>query len=272
MSAGGWQARLTLDFAQGANGRTILAKRSHQGPLVVQRPFYPEGSPCHCYLLHPPGGVVGGDDLALHLTVGPTAHALLTTPGATKFYRSAGPLAQQQQWLHVAENGILEWLPQENIFFSGTHARLVTRFALASHARVLGWEVHALGRPANQEPLLEGSVDLLLDLQQQGRPLLQDRLRIYQGQGLTGSSGLRGWPVTGTAFAIPAGPEELAAVRQLTLNAEGQWGATLLDDLLVVRCLTSFTEPLRQLFTTVWSLLRPRILQRPACLPGIWKC
>ena len=38
----GWEATLDLGFAQ-ENGATRLARRSHRGPLVVQRPFLPEG-------------------------------------------------------------------------------------------------------------------------------------------------------------------------------------------------------------------------------------
>jgi urease accessory protein len=107
----GWQARLELGLAQWA-GRTVLAHKRHFGPLTVQRPFYPEGGPCHIYLLHPPGGVVGGDRLEIAVEVGEGAHALITTPGATKFYRSAGPRAHQIQHLSVAGGGVLEWFPQ----------------------------------------------------------------------------------------------------------------------------------------------------------------
>jgi Urease accessory protein UreH len=98
----GWQAELRLGFVQHST-KTVLANRSQRGPLAVQRPFYPEGDVCHAYILHPPGGVVGGDCLQMRFQVDPAAHALLTTPGATKFYRSAGLQAQQHQHFHVAD-------------------------------------------------------------------------------------------------------------------------------------------------------------------------
>ena len=112
----GWQARLDLGFEQRA-GRTVLAHKRQFGPLTVQRPFYPEGGPCHLYVLHPPGGVVGGDRLAVSVLVAEGAHALITTPGAAKFYRSAGPRADVVQRLSVDAGGALEWFPQENILF-----------------------------------------------------------------------------------------------------------------------------------------------------------
>src|SRR5688572_31489418 len=107
-----WHARLELGF-RNAGARTVLAHRRHVGPLVVQRPFYPEGGTCHVYLVHPPGGLVGGDQVALAVEVQPHAHALITTPAATRFYRAGPhPAARLQQELRV-HDGALEWLPQE---------------------------------------------------------------------------------------------------------------------------------------------------------------
>src|SRR5262245_10241542 len=92
----GWEASLDLKFAA-RGARTVLARRASVGPLVVQRPFYPEGGVAHVYLVHPPGGVVGGDQLRLSVLAEEGAHALLTTPAATKFYRSDGRVARQRQ-------------------------------------------------------------------------------------------------------------------------------------------------------------------------------
>lgn len=115
-SGKGWLAEIALRY-EVKRGVTRLTEKRHIGPLMVQRPFYPEQGIAHTYLLHPPGGVVGGDNLLINIDVQSQAHALLTTPGATKFYRSAGGVAHQIQTLKVAPNGFLEWLPQENIFF-----------------------------------------------------------------------------------------------------------------------------------------------------------
>ena len=129
-SPGGWQARLSLGFRR-QNARTILERRAHQGPLRVQRPFYPEGgSVCHVAILHPPGGVVGGDELRIDAALDAESRALLTTPAAGKFYRSAGPVARQTQRLTVAAGATLEWLPQENIVYSGARVHALTRVEL----------------------------------------------------------------------------------------------------------------------------------------------
>ena len=144
----GWQASLNLQFRRDPE-RTVLARAAHVGPLTVQRPFYPEGETCHLYLLHPPGGIVGGDELDIEVTLEAGSHALITMPGASKFYRSAGAEGRLSQRMTVGENATLEWLPQDTIFFPAARARLSTRFQLTSGSRLLAWELFCLGRPVN---------------------------------------------------------------------------------------------------------------------------
>ncbi len=265
-----WDARLRLGLEARA-GRTVLAQRLQRGPLAVQRAFYPEGAPCHLYLLHPPGGVVGGDRLRIEAEVAPGAHALLTTPGAAKLYRSAGPEAELTQSLRVADGGILEWLPQETICFPGARARLRTRIELAGDARFIGWDLLSLGRPVIDERFDQGRLDQGLEIHRDGRPLLLERLRIADGNGLDGPAGLRGLPVLGALLAAPATAAELSAVQAL-LAAQPKpiAGCTLLDELLVVRILAERCEPAMNLMRACWQVLRPGLLGRPPSAPRVW--
>src|SRR5882672_8293826 len=139
-----WKAELRLRFAA-EGGRTVLRERRSEGPLVVQKPLYPEGEAvCHAIVVHPPGGIAGGDELDLQVSAATGSHALLTTPGAGKWYRSAGPLARQS--LHFDVAGTLEWLPRETIVFDGAHASFECTVELRNDARYIGWEVLCLGR------------------------------------------------------------------------------------------------------------------------------
>lgn len=259
----GWRAQLQLTFARGA-ARTSIVERQHRGPLLVQRPFYPEGDVCHAYIVHPPGGVVGGDELQLHVDIRDEAHALLTTPAAAKFYRSDGRTARQQQTLR-ANAGALEWLPQENIFYPQANVRTTTRIDLGSQATFIGWEIACLGLPARQQPFDQGELRLHLELWVDDAPLLIDRLRI------SGDArwGLGGHEAIGTLLAYPATRAMVESVRNLQpLGVE--LGVTLVDKVLVCRALGSQGEPIKRAFVASWQTLRPQLLQRPAVPPRIW--
>ncbi len=268
--ADGWAAHLELLIAA-RDGRSRVVGKQQLGPLTIQRAFYPEGTPCHLYLLHPPGGIVGGDRLDIEIQVAGGAHALVTAPGATKFYRSAGPLSRQSQRLRVAAGGILEWFPRDNIFFPGACCALDTRVELTGDARFIGWEIQCLGRPAIAERFHEGRAEIAFTLLRDGRPLLLERLRVEGESSLDGRAGLRSFPVCATLVMTGAGPETLnAARRRIDAALDYPIGATLVADLLLVRALAPAVEPVSQLFMGLWSDLRPGLLGLPASPPRIW--
>ncbi len=274
----GWKAELNLGFQKSGN-KTVLASRSQSGPLTVQRPFYPEGDICHLYLLHPPGGVVGGDELHINVDLQREASTLITTPGATKFYRSAdlkdgGKLAHQVQTLRIADGCALEWFPQENIFFNQTHTHLSTRIELEKSAQFMGWEINCYGRPASNELFESGKVMTRLEVYRDGEPLFLDRLMIDDQQALQSPASMNSYPCMGTFIATHTSHELLEKARnnvaELNQNKPLQVGLTLMDDLLIARCLGQHAEQVSTTLKTVWSALRPDVMQRPVCLPRIW--
>ncbi len=262
----GWQARLDLRYAADPSGRTLLTHRRHEGPMLVQRPFHPEGPVCHTYLLHPPGGVVGGDWLDLRVVVGPKAHALLTMPGATKFYRSAGEQALLSQHFHVDDGAVLEWLPQDNIFFAGARVGMRTHFELSGSARLLAWESQCLGRPVLGEAFERGSLRARLSVSWEGRMLLHEVLNVSSPDRF----GLGGFPLSATLLAWPADDALLEQVRSLLEGLQRPAGATRLDRLLVLRLLDDDNQRLQQNLQRAWRTLRPLLLERAPCMPRIW--
>ncbi len=264
----GWRAELALRFVRHGE-RTVLVSRRHQGPLVVQRPFYPEGDGvCHTYLLHPPAGIVGGDDLATTLELDTGAHALMTTPAGTRWYFSHGVNARVRQRASLAEGTTLEWLPQETLLFDGAHARFATRIDLTGGARFCGWEILGLGRPACGERFAHGRFDFRFDIFRDGYPLLLERLR-------GGSGGLVGWRdhnACATFIATPADTAARDCARTICeASPRALCGATLIGDVLVVRGLAEHCEPLKNAFSRLWSAVRPSLLGRAAEPPRIWR-
>jgi urease accessory protein len=269
--ASGWCASLNVGFEAG-HERTLVSERRHSGPLRVQRPFYPEGFPCHSYMLHPPGGIVGGDELAINVGVGSGAHALVTTPAANKFYRSAGPWAVQRQYLRVADGASLEWLPQEQIAFEAARADTLTAVDLAPGARFIGWEITCLGRPAAGEGFDQGCLRNRFELRRHGKPLLLERNRIDGGSPVLDAPwGLGGYRAMATLVAVGAAADDRDALREGLAGADSPEAVSLLDDVLVWRWLgPGAQEGLRRLERS-WSLLRPRLLGRHPCPPRIWR-
>jgi urease accessory protein len=263
----GWEAALELGFEQRPQ-RTVLGHRRQRGPLAVQRSFHPEGDTCHLYLLHPPGGVAGGDRLDISVTTQPGTSALVTTPGATKFYTSIGPTAVQSQRFSL-RGGCLEWLPQENIFFPGAAVELGTEIDLERGARYIGWEIHCLGRPVIAERFDKGSVVFSTALRREGKPLLVERLAV-DAETLSGRATLQGMPVIATLIATGADRGVLEAVRELPGMQATAAGVTLLQDVLVCRYLGGSTEEARKLFVAVWQAIRPLLTGKVAVAPRIW--
>ncbi|MEN8642640.1 urease accessory protein UreD [Pseudomonas sichuanensis] len=261
----GWSAHLQLRFVQ-REGVTRLGARRHVGPLLVQRPFYPEGAPCHVYVLHPPGGIVAGDRLELDIHLEAGSHALLTMPGASKFYRSIGPTARLAQRFHLAAGSTLEWLPQDSIFFNGARASLDSRFTLAPGARLLAWETLCLGRPVMNERFEQGALDSRLCIELPDDPGLHERLRIDGGC----LDKLGGHPLLATFCAAPADAQVLEQVRALLDELPTPAGATLLGPLLVIRLLDHDNQHLQHHLQRLWHLLRPAVLGLAPCPPRIW--
>ena len=271
-----WQGELTLGFAARGGG-TALVERRHRGPLQVQRAFHPEGpGVCHVYLLHPPGGLVAGDELEVNVQVAAGAHALLTTPASTKVYRSGrGQLARQQQRLQVAAGGRLEWLPQDTIVYEGAEVALATRVELAGDAAFLGWEMVCLGRPASGDRFTRGSCRQRFEVFRDGQPLVIERLRADGGGPLQAAAwGLGGVAVNATVVCTPAGPDDLELARAALAEAPAAdtvlAAATLVDGALVVRARGADPAAVRARLERLWNTLRPCVLGRPPCPPRIW--
>ena len=273
--APGWSARLALDLER-MQRRTVVANRRHFGPLCIQKPFQAEDGSCHVYVLHPPGGLAGGDDVELRVRVGTDAAALVTMPASTKFYRTAGAASRLVNRLSVAAGGALEWLPPETILFGGSHAQLCTEIRLDSTAAFIGWEAIVLGRPSSGDRFAVGVFEQRLELYVDDRPVLLERFAAGAGDAaLAAPWGLDDEANSASLIAYPADEDVLTAVREALAEAAHprdacRAGASLVDSVLVVRGLAPKTAALRRRLEAAWRALAPPLLGRPALSPRIW--
>ena len=274
----GWRGHLSLDYRRSGD-RTSLFDR-HSGPLRVLKRLYPETpAVCHTVLVHPPGGVVGGDTLAIDATLGEGSHALLTTPGATRFYRSAGEPALQTLAARLGAGSRLEWLPLEAIVHSGALAEGSLRFELAESAETIGWDLLALGLPASGLPFVAGSYRQRIEMPgvwlENGRIDAADTLLLDSPLGLVGHRVLATmWFAAGSPLGEPRRERLVDAAREL-LAADGlrhTAGATSPHPrLIVLRVLAERVEPAMRLLVAVWSAWRREGWQLAACAPRVWR-
>jgi urease accessory protein len=278
-----WLGHLTLKYR--LDEQRTIAHDLHHGPLRVLQRLYPEGDAvCHHVLVHPPGGIVGGDVLEIDMTLAPGSHALITTPGATRFYRSAGELAQQSLVAKVADGARLEWLPLESIAYRGCRAENRMRFELAPGAEMMGWDVLALGLPAAGEPFddphhPDGRYTQSIDLP--GVWLERGTVRSGDARLLDSPLGWAGhrvmatmWFAAGQALAGDRRDALLDSARELVDGhaLKAQAGCTSPhDEVVVLRVLADRVEPAMQLLSAVWARWREVAWQRAPCAPRVWR-
>jgi len=271
-----WQASLRLRFAE-RGGRTALVERRHKGPLLVQKPLYPEGDICHAVVLHPPAGIAGGDQLEIDIAVEPGAHAVLATPGATKWYKSLGRDASQQVRMTVAPGARLDWLPQENIVFDDARARIATVVDVAAGASAIGWDTVVLGRQASGEQWSRGELWLDTQLHIDGRPLWIEQSHLDAASPLReAAAGLDGLNVLGTLWATGEGATQALAeslAEALPYSPDLRAGVTCLpgpQPMLLLRVLGHRMEPVRRVLVDAWTVLRAPIHGVPARPLRLW--
>ena len=272
-----WVARLKLDYSLEAE--RSVARFVHDGPLRILQSLYPEGDRiCHNVLVHPPSGLVGGDLLDMQVTVGKGAHGLVTTPGATRFYRSEAGLAMQQVHASLQDGARLEWLPLEALAYSGCDALNMARFELAPTAELMTWDITALGLPNAQQPFATGRFQQHLEIPgawlERGTVDAQDDRLMNGPLGLAGQRCMATLVFAAGSAIAPERAEAALDAARAALEASPlrlQAGATQPHPkVIVLRVLAPVVEPAMQLMRPVWAAWRQVLWSLPGNVPRLW--
>lgn len=273
-----WNASLHLNY-RAQNSSTVL-HHQHEGPLRIFKSLYPEGpSVCHNVIVHPPGGLVEGDRLDVTVQVAEGAHALISTPGATRFYKSGGDPATQHVQLEVQAGARLEWLPLETLAYNGCQAVNALHWSLAPGAELMAWDVVSLGLPAADQPFERGTYTQTMEwpghwLEHASIAASDERL-LHSPLGLAGQSSLGTLVLaSGTPWTRAHREHVLETVRGTVQNSglAACCGATCPNEhMLVVRALTSQVEPIMRLWQQLWAVLRQQAWHMDSTPPRIWQ-
>jgi len=273
-----WHARLQLNYRLESGGR-CTARFEHDGPLRILQSMHPEGPGiCHNVLVHPPGGLVGGDTLELAVDAATGSHGLVTTPGAARFYRSDGEAAVQHTRILLQPDARLEWVPLESIYYSGCIAQNHVEIAAAPGAEILGWDIAAFGLPHAQQPFVNGRV--LQHLQLHGAWLERAVVDAADHRLLDGPLGFAGHRCLATLF-FAAGSELSRGRRELALERARELidahelrdtaGATAANPrVIVVRVLAGQVEPAMGLLKAIRRAWRVALWQTDDSQPRGW--
>lgn len=276
-----WHAQLSLDYVQ-QDQRTIL-RHSHEGPLRIFKSLYPEGpSICHNVIVHPPGGIVGGDRLDINVRVGSGAHGLVSTPGATRFYQSDAESGQQSVRLHLEDGARLEWLPLESIAYPGCRAINRLQMHLEGNAQMIGWDVVGLGLPAAGQPFTHGEIRQQIEWPgiwlEQGTIQGADERLLNSPLGLDGQRSMATmWLACAQPLDTALAEDLLEAVRACRSSLPADAGGARMaatcpgPHVLVIRGIAPLVEPLMHSMQQVWRTLRERAWGLPSASPRIWQ-
>ena len=275
-----WRAQLKLDYTQEA-GRTV-ARFAHEGPLRILQSLYPEGGAvCHNVLVHPPGGLVGGDTLSIQVSAAGNSHGLITTPGATRFYKSDGEQALQDTHITLRDEARLEWLPLETLCHSGCVGENRLRIDLAPQAEFIGWDVISLGLPHAKAPFERGR--FLQHIEVPGVWLERGRIDALDARLLNSALGMAGNSCVASLFFVTGSKIDRARKQQALDVARALVDAHELPEMgisagvtspngqvVIVRVLAPLVEPAMQLLKAVWATWRAELWGMAPATPRIW--
>jgi len=272
-----WHARLDLHYTC-ANSTTTV-KHEHSGPLRILKSLYPEGTGiCHNVLIHPPSGLVGGDTLDILIDLSQSAHALITTPGATRFYKSDSMWATQDVQVKMKDTSKLEWLPLETLAYGGCMARNRCAFDLQDESELIAWDVTALGMPSANLPFTKGLIEQHFELKRhwldKGVIKADDHILLNSPLGLNRKKCLA---TLVFASAMPMSDAKRNRILDLTRNVislnetPNLVGATSPGSrVIVVRALSDLVEPSMRLMRKIWLEWRSQIWSLDSVMPRIW--
>ncbi|QIN77749.1 hypothetical protein GBA65_03590 [Rubrobacter marinus] len=141
------------------------------------RAGYGDGSgAAEVQVTNPSGGILGGDELGMEVSLAPGSSATVLTQAANKAY--GGPEARQDAAFEVGEGAALEYMPHHLIPYASSNYRQETRIRLAKGAILLTWDA---GRVARGERFAYARLSSRTRIMRDGLPEVVDGFDLPAG-------------------------------------------------------------------------------------------
>jgi urease accessory protein len=250
----GRDGRLRLVFER-RGGRTVLTRSGWTLPLQILAPLDLDDPATIVSMLNTTGGLVGGVRLVVDVNAGADTHVCLTTPSATRIYRTTGAPAVQEVRLRVGAGALLEWLPDHAIPFAGSAFRQSIHVEMGRGARLVLVDAFSVGRVARGEAWRFATLDSALAVRDDAGWLLLDRFVIDGDRGWSGLGHTEGAPYFATAVII--GPIDTRALTDAVAQGPGGMAVgELARGGVLVRCLARNAIELADAVELVWRVAR----------------
>ncbi|MES2476331.1 MAG: urease accessory protein UreD [Verrucomicrobiota bacterium] len=164
-----------------SDGVPYISRQSFRAPVHLSKSHLDEGRLVQS-IVNPTAGFFDGDRLEMNVEVGRGAQLVLSTPSASRVYRTrSGAAAEQGQRFQVEEDGFLEWIPEPFIPHAGARYVQRTEIHLQPSASLLYFDWITPGRVAMGEVFAYDSLRWELDLTVSGVLLARERCTLGPG-------------------------------------------------------------------------------------------
>ena len=252
---------------------TVVAGCRYTLPLQVLAPLALDDPAAIVSILNPTGGLVGGDRLSIDVSLAAGTHAVLTTPSATRVYRTDADEAVQTVKLRLGPRAVVEWVPDHTIPFAGSAFRQAIDVELDESAGLILVDAFSAGRIARGEAWRFAVLESAVSVRDQHGWLLHDRF-VLRGAAAEDDGA---WDGLGSCESHPYfasiaiigvfdrdrfTAEVRQEVERCGAGGEAPWVgvAALARRGALVRCLAASAPELVETVETCWGLARRALL------------
>jgi urease accessory protein len=251
-------------------GASVVASCRSTVPLQVLAPVGLDDPAAVVSILNPTGGVVGGDRLGIDVAVGPGAHACLTTPSATRVYRTSGPPAVQEVSIDLGPGATLEYVPDHTIPFPGSAFRQAIRVHVGDGAQLILVDAFAAGRITRGEAWRFALLESALVIRDADGWLLRDRF-VLAGDPAWGGLGFAEAAAYFATIVVLGERANADLAAELTRATDGAGvavagGALPRGGGIILRCLAATAPLLGETTERLWAAARRLVLGVPPLL------